>query len=105
MAESSVLPPFRVLALDGGGIRGLYTATLLDLLSEYFAPKSEEQGSDKLGKKFNLIAGTSTGGILAMGLAAGIPLRTIISLYIKAGEAIFPQKNHLPSNKIRGCPR
>jgi patatin-like phospholipase/acyl hydrolase len=95
MTES--LPPYRVLALDGGGIRGLYTATLLDILSEYFTLKNEEQAKLTLGKKFDLIAGTSTGGILAMGLAADIPLKTIILLYMEAGQVIFPQKNNLPA--------
>jgi patatin-like phospholipase/acyl hydrolase len=97
MEGLSTLPPFRVLALDGGGIRGLYTATLLDILFEYFAQESEGQAKTSLGKRFDLISGTSTGGILAMGLAAGIPLNTIISLYIEAGPMIFPHKNSLPA--------
>lgn len=97
MGDLSTLPPFRVLALDGGGIRGLYTATLLDILFKYFAQESDEQERTGLGKRFDLIAGTSTGGILAMGLAADIPLKTIISLYINEGLSIFPQRNCLPA--------
>ena len=67
--------PFRVLALDGGGIRGLFTAVLLRGLTVEFA---NQQGLDDrqeydLGRQFDLIVGTSTGAILAAALAAGVP--------------------------------
>lgn len=101
MEKRSSLPPFRVLALDGGGIRGLYTATLLSILFDYFVQKNDGQKKTSLGKRFNLIAGTSTGGILAMGLAADIPLETIISLYINEGISIFPKKNCLASAGLK----
>ena len=62
--------PYRVLSLDGGGMRGLYTASVLKSLMN----RVSKPGNDKdIGKGFDLIVGTSTGGILACGLVAGIP--------------------------------
>jgi uncharacterized protein len=82
--------PYRVLALDGGGFRGLYTATLLEELGRFFAADP----APDLGRRFDLITGTSTGGILACGLAAGVSPRRIIELYEKKGPKIFA--NPLP---------
>ena len=65
--------PFRVLALDGGGMRGLYSATLLQVLAKRFNREFHDKEPD-VGKAFDLICGTSTGAILACALAAGIPL-------------------------------
>ena len=50
---------FKILSLDGGGIKGVYTAELLRQCEEAFGP---------VGKHFDMIAGTSTGGIIALGL-------------------------------------
>ena len=74
------MPNYRILALDGGGIRGLYTAVLLDRLSE------EVPG---FADRADLLAGTSTGGILALGLAKGISTKDLIGLYENNGNAIF----------------
>src|SRR6266496_6552273 len=82
--------PFRALALDGGGFRGLYTATLLEELGRFFAGGTAAD----LGRRFDLITGTSTGGILACGLAVGISPSRIIKLYEKEGPKIFA--NPLP---------
>jgi patatin-like phospholipase/acyl hydrolase len=83
--------PFRVLSLDGGGMRGVYTATYLGELADAFARKRRVAGLD-VGKGFDLIVGTSTGGIVACALAAGVPLRDVVSLYREHGRAIFPMK-------------
>jgi hypothetical protein len=80
-----------VLTLDGGGMRGVYTATYLGELAEAFARK-RRTGPLDVGKGFDLIAGTSTGGIVACALAAGVPLRDVVSLYREHGAAIFPLK-------------
>ncbi len=66
--------PIRVLALDGGGIKGYVAARLLTELDL---------------ARFNLIVGTSTGGILALALAAGIRPRQIAELYRDRGSEIF----------------
>jgi predicted acylesterase/phospholipase RssA len=81
----------RVLALDGGGMRGIYTAAYLASLSETFA-KKRKIGPLDLGRAFDLVVGTSTGAILACGLAAGVPLAKIVSLYRDHGPKIFPKK-------------
>jgi Patatin-like phospholipase len=71
---------YRILALDGGGIRGLYTAILLDRLAKE-APGFTDRA--------DLLAGTSTGGILALGLAKGMSIPALIELYKNSGGAIF----------------
>lgn len=84
-------PVYRVLALDGGGIRGLYTAILLRGLTSEFAKHQglpDDQEYD-LGRQFDLIVGTSTGAILAVGLAAGVPLSKVVHLYAKRARIIF----------------
>ncbi len=80
--------PLNVLALDGGGMRGLYTATVLETLVRRFS--GEEPGNPDLGKGFDLILGTSTGAILAAGLAAGVSVVRIARLYCDRGAEIFP---------------
>lgn len=87
---------FRVLCIDGGGMRGLYTATLLSTLAYRFDSRFSKESPD-IGKAFDLICGTSTGAILACGLAAGIPINKIQSLYIDNGDKIFVDS--MPSEK------
>lgn len=78
---------FRILALDGGGIRGVFAAAFLARL--------EAALGTSLGKYFDLIVGTSTGGIVALGLAAEIPAAEIQSLYERDGPAIFKRRQSL----------
>ncbi len=80
--------PFRVLSLDGGGMRGTYTATYLDQVAAIFARRRGIDAID-VGAAFDLIVGTSTGGIIACGLAAGVPLADMVQLYREHGPAIF----------------
>lgn len=75
-------------------MRGTYTATYLDRLSATFAHRRGIARLD-LGAAFDLIAGTSTGAIIACALAVGVPLSTVVELYEKHGKAIFPRR--LPS--------
>lgn len=78
---SAELPTYHVLALSGGGYRGLYTATILRQL--------EETLGRPLAKHFDLICGTSAGGLLALGLAAEIPAIELQGMFEKQGERIF----------------
>jgi uncharacterized protein len=89
------LPPFRVLSLDGGGMRGTYTATYLDRLAATFAARRKVASLD-IGAAFDLIVGTSAGGIIACALAAGVPLSEVVELYKQHGAAIFSRP--LPSS-------
>ncbi|MFA5941364.1 MAG: CBASS cGAMP-activated phospholipase [Sinimarinibacterium sp.] len=73
---------YRILALDGGGLRGLITARLLQRLNDDPVTAGWLDQAD-------LIAGTSTGGILALGLAKGKSPGEICDLYIRKGRKIF----------------
>lgn len=77
--------PYRILSLDGGGMRGLYTLALLKSLSERFCESSKKD----IGKGFDLIVGTSTGGIIAAGLAAGVEIEKMMQIYRDRGKDIF----------------
>ena len=80
-ARNGQSKPFHVLALSGGGFRGLYTATVLKHL--------EEQLGAPLARRFDLICGTSAGGLLALGLAAEIPAVQLQAMFEQQGSRIF----------------
>lgn len=79
--------PFHILALSGGGFRGLYTATILKQL--------EDSIGGPLAQHFDLICGTSAGGLLALGLAAEIPTSDLQSMFEQDGKRIFDSRNLL----------
>jgi hypothetical protein len=79
--------PFHVLALSGGGYRALYTATVLAAL--------EETLGRPLAKHFDLICGTSAGGMLALGLAAEVPALELKQLFEEQGRRIFSRSGLL----------
>ena len=83
-------PTRRVLALDGGGIHGLFT---LEVLAELEARLRETHGNNRpdyrLCDYFDLIAGTSTGGIIAAMLAWGFPVSQVQQLYLASAKQIF----------------
>ena len=85
--------PFTILSLDGGGMRGLYTASVLRVLADRFRRKREEAltptGSLDIGAGFDLVVGTSTGALLAAGIVAGVPLERICDLFRQSGPRIF----------------
>jgi patatin-like phospholipase/acyl hydrolase len=72
---------FQILSLDGGGIRGLYSAAVL--------AKLEEKHGVSMVDHFDLITGTSTGGIIAIGLGLRMLPREIVRFYVEAGPRIF----------------
>ncbi|WP_225122389.1 patatin-like phospholipase family protein [Bradyrhizobium sp. BRP22] len=92
---------FRVLSLDGGGMRGTYTATYLDRVATAFARRRKLDSLD-IGKGFDLIVGTSTGAIIGCALAVGKPLSEVVALYRKHGPKIFSKK--LPSGLVGVAP-
>ncbi|HEX5662705.1 MAG TPA: patatin-like phospholipase family protein [Xanthomonadaceae bacterium] len=76
----------RILTLDGGGIRGLVSAIWLEALQA----KLHAAGKGALHEHFDLIAGSSTGALIAMGLASGMPAKDITTLYEHFGDDVFP---------------
>lgn len=80
---------FRILSLDGGGIRGAFAASFLAEL--------EQQVGKPLVEHFDLIAGTSTGGIIAVALALGEPAAEILRFYETKGPLIFSRR---PSRRL-----
>jgi hypothetical protein len=73
----------RILTIDGGGIKGVFPAAFLAEL--------EDRLGEPIVDYFDLIAGTSTGGIIALGLGLGLTAKEILELYEKNGRRIFPQ--------------
>lgn len=84
--------PKRILSIDGGGIKGVYPASFLASL--------EEKVGGRLTDYFDLIAGTSTGAILAIGLGLGLTARELRDLYLTEGINIFPKMGWLRKHKI-----
>jgi len=80
--------PKRILALDGGGIRGLLTVQMLKRIESMVRERS---GNDKmvLGDYFDLIGGTSTGAVIASCLALGWDVARIEVIYRELGNSIF----------------
>jgi uncharacterized protein len=73
---------FRILALDGGGLKGAFTASALATW--------EKQSRLRIVDHFDLIAGTSTGGILGIGLGLGLTGQEMLDFYKQRGPRIFP---------------
>jgi Patatin-like phospholipase len=72
----------RVLSIDGGGIKGVFPASFLASLEEAL-------GGNHVANYFDLIVGTSTGGIIALGLGLGLSAREILNFYETYGPTIF----------------
>lgn len=92
---------FQILALDGGGYKGMFAAAVLERLEA-------DLGID-IVEHFDLIAGTSTGGIIALGLGAGLRPAEIVNFYLEHGTRIFPGRMRRPvrrpfASKYRPAP-
>ena len=78
---------FRILSFNGGGIKGAFSAAVLAAIENAY--------DCNIAEYFDLIAGTSTGGLIALGLGAGANAKRILELYRDKGAMIFPQGNCL----------
>lgn len=74
---------FKILSIDGGGIKGLYSSSILKRLEAKFKCLTSDH--------FDMICGTSTGGLIALALASKIPTEEICKFYEEKGEVIFPK--------------
>jgi hypothetical protein len=85
---------FKILSIDGGGMRGIYPAHILRCI--------EERLQINLFDTFDMIAGTSTGSIIAAGVSTGLPAADIVAMYKEHGAEIFRKKRFiLPWNKLK----
>lgn len=75
---------FQILSLSGGGYRGLHIAQMLEII--------EERVGGRIAQHFDLIAGTSIGGIIALALSLEIPARIIRATLEQLGPSLFPAK-------------
>jgi hypothetical protein len=90
--------PHRLLALDGGGIRGVLTLSILKAI--------ETQVGRRLSEYFDYIGGTSTGAIIAAGLAKGMSVDELLAFYRETGPAMFQRTRFLDrlNSLYRGGP-
>ncbi len=86
---ASPRPQRRLLALDGGGIRGIITLEILTELERQLAARSPDPAAFRLCDYFDYVAGTSTGAIIAAGIARGLTCREMLDIYLKQGDQIF----------------
>ena len=77
--------PHRMLALDGGGIRGLITLGILEKIENLVKDKT----GGRLCDYFDYVAGTSTGAIIAAGLSCGLTTADLIEFYTSSGKQMF----------------
>lgn len=94
--------PKRILALDGGGIRGALTLGYLEKIEETLRERHNNPNL-LLCDYFDLIGGTSTGAIIAGGLAIGKSAADLKKLYLDLGGKIFSQKNNRFKSFFRGA--
>ena len=85
---------FKILSIDGGGIKGIFPAGILAYLEERCLD------GPGIGDYFDLIAGTSTGGIIALGLGAGLSARSLLDLYVNQGHRVFPPQQRAKSRGL-----
>lgn len=82
---------FKILSIDGGGIRGIIPAKVLFHLEE--EAMRNDGSNSRLCDYFDLVCGTSTGGIIAIGIALGMTAKDILNLYEDNAKSIFNGKS------------
>ena len=81
--------PKRILALDGGGLRGILTLGILQQIEDTLRTRHGDDPAFRLCHYFDLIAGTSTGAIIAAALAIGLSVDEITTRYRQLGSRVF----------------
>jgi uncharacterized protein len=80
--------PRKLLAIDGGGIRGVLSLQILAEIERMLIAKSG-RNNYRLADYFDYVAGTSTGGIIAAGISVGMSVQEILDFYLNNGAAMF----------------
>lgn len=84
---------FKILCIDGGGIKGIYSAELL--------AKFEEVFGCVVSDCFDMLCGTSTGGIIALAASLKIPMSSVVKFYREKGPSIFNERvKCMPGGRI-----
>ena len=81
--------PKRIFALDGGGVKGVLALGMLKPLEDELRRRAGGHGEFRLCDYYDLIGGTSTGSIIAAGLALGLSVDELIDLYMRLGPEVF----------------
>lgn len=84
--------PKRILALDGGGIRGIVSLQFLKLLEERLRQRHRADDTFRLCDYFDLVGGTSTGAIIAAGIALGFSAAELEAMYLDLGRKVFDSR-------------
>ena len=82
----------KILALDGGGIRGILTLEVLARTEDILAEATGGGSEFRLCDYFDYVGGTSTGAIIAAGIARGMSARELLDFYQKTGPAMFDKQ-------------
>jgi len=94
-------PPYKLLALDGGGIRGLVTIEILAAIERMLRQELGGDDTFVLSDYFDYIAGTSTGAVIASCLALGMPVDKIRQFYEDSAELMFSRAAILDRLKFK----
>ena len=81
--------PRKMLTLDGGGIRGMITLEILSKIESLLAVGTGRSSEFRLCEYFDYFGGTSTGAIIAAGLARGMSAQGLLNFYKESGAAMF----------------
>jgi patatin-like phospholipase/acyl hydrolase len=94
LVDASLDRPLQILCLDGGGLKGLFSAAVL--------AEIESDHAVTVADHFDLIVGTSTGGLIALALGAGLSPAQVVDFYVTHGPSIFPTGR---GRSLRQCVR
>ena len=86
--------PRKLLAIDGGGIRGVLSLMVLAKIESMLIEESKRPDY-RLADYFDYVAGTSTGGIIAAGIAMGMSVEEILAFYVDNGAKMFDKASLL----------
>jgi len=93
--------PKKLLAVHGGGIRGVLSLEILATIESTLRSELDAGDDFVLSDYFDYVAGTSTGAIIAAGLARGMTVRALLDLYTRHGEEMFDRASILRQYRYR----